>query len=121
MEDYRKIYKEKYNIDFSDKYDVHHLNLNHNDNEIDNLLLLPKELHHSYHELLKTLETEYDENPFSKHLYAQIHSTVFNGNYYNLIMMKQFIDVLLECNKWYDYKLFLEGKIPNIHNIILDK
>ncbi len=120
MENYRKIYKESYGIEFSNKYDIHHLNLNHDDNNLDNLLLLPKELHHSYHELLKTLKSWDNDEPLTIFLYCGIHSTMFNGDQYSLIMMNEFIRVLQECNKWYDYKLFLEGKIPNVHNIKLD-
>ncbi len=44
MKDARQIYKERYSIDFTDDYEVHHLDLNEENNDIENLLLMPKEL-----------------------------------------------------------------------------
>lgn len=47
--DYRKIYKNHYNIEFGKEYVVHHIDENRDNNEISNLLLLPLELHSKYH------------------------------------------------------------------------
>ena len=49
LKNYRLKYKRYYNIDFDDTYDVHHIDFNHNNNDIDNLILLPKALHSKYH------------------------------------------------------------------------
>ena len=48
--DYRKIYKDYYGIEFSSEYQIHHLDLDRTNNEIWNLLLLPKKLHQQYQE-----------------------------------------------------------------------
>lgn len=53
--DYRKYFKEYYGIDFSSKYDIHHIDLNHNNNSIKNLMILPKDLHHKYHFYLESM------------------------------------------------------------------
>ena len=54
---YRQYYKDYYGIQFGDDYEVHHINLNRDCNEIWNLLLLPKELHRDYHSLLNEIAT----------------------------------------------------------------
>ena len=47
--DYRQFYREYYGIDFGPEMAVHHIDFNHENNSIDNLLLMPKKLHAKYH------------------------------------------------------------------------
>ena len=42
---YRKQYEELCNIKIPKGYEIHHINLNHEDNRIENLVMLPKKLH----------------------------------------------------------------------------
>ena len=49
LEDYRNIYAKYYNITISDLYDIHHIDRDRKNNKIDNLLLLPRDLHQRYH------------------------------------------------------------------------
>ena len=108
---YRKKYKRHYNIDFDSSYAIHHIDGNHENNDINNLVLLPAKLHSKYH--------------FQKQIIdAQKIPTMISGNSassetYYLNCIEEFIETLKECNKWYDYKMYLEGHIPNIHGIIL--
>ena len=53
---YRKLYKDYYGIDFDDYFEVHHIDRNRENNNIDNLLLLPSELHRQFHFNLNILE-----------------------------------------------------------------
>ena len=115
--DYRKIIKDYYNINLESNYDIHHIDLNHNNNEISNLMIIPKELHQKYHKYLNAIN--YNDDIFIKTFDAHIHSNIFKGDNYNLEMINNFIPILIECNKWFDYKMYLEGKLPNIHNIII--
>lgn len=115
--DYRKIIKEYYNINLESNYDVHHIDLNHNNNEISNLMIIPKKLHQKYHKYLNAIN--YNDNIFIKKFDAHIHSNIFKGDNYNLELINNFIPILIECNKWFDYKMYLDGKLPNIHNIII--
>lgn len=39
---YRKYYKDYYGIDFGKEFDIHHIDINRENNEINNLILLPK-------------------------------------------------------------------------------
>lgn len=47
--DYRQYYKDYYGIEFGDEMVVHHIDFDRSNNNIGNLLLMPKELHAKYH------------------------------------------------------------------------
>jgi hypothetical protein len=115
MKDYRKLFKEAYNIDFSNDFVIHHIDLDHKNNDIKNLMIMPKNLHNKYHFLLKSVENSNDI--FEKQFNAKIHSNIICGDNYNLKMCANLINVLIDCSKWYDYTLYLQGSIPNIHNL----
>lgn len=53
--DYRQYYKEYYNVDFGDDYVVHHMDFDDNNNDIYNLLMLPKKLYRRYMFYLNSL------------------------------------------------------------------
>lgn len=55
MAHYRTIYKKHYGIKFSSEYVIHHIDENRENNDIKNLLLLPRVLHSKYH----TYKTQY--------------------------------------------------------------
>lgn len=46
---YRKMYKKHYGIEFGLEYQIHHIDFNHENNSIRNLILIPKELHERIH------------------------------------------------------------------------
>ena len=110
MTNYINKYKKYYNIQFdSRKYHIHHIDGNRENNDISNLLLLPASLHREYHTLLRTI----DRMKFP----TQIKGNAVSHDNLCLIGFSNFINVLNECNKWHDYKMYLEGMLPNIHNI----
>ena len=111
--DYRKKFKEYYRIEFSNDFHVHHIDLDRTNNDIENLMILPKKLHSSYHFLLGAR----DGNKLKRTINTKIHSSVINSDSYDLMQAKKLLEVLMECNKWYDYKLYLNGEIPNIHGL----
>lgn len=113
---YRSFYKKYYKIDFDNNFDIHHIDLNHDNNDINNLMLLPKKLHNKYHWLLNSVNND-DNNIFQKTFNSIIQSSILNGDNYNLKSIKELVEVIQECNIWYDYKLYLDGTIPNVHNI----
>lgn len=106
---YRALYKKHYNIQFGREYDVHHIDGNRENNSIDNLVLLPSKLHHQYHFSKSIVESV----PLCTRIKGSIHQS--NNYYYDCL--SRFLSILRECNKWYDYKMFLDGVIPNVHNI----
>lgn len=106
---YRQIYKDYYKIDFDKSYVVHHIDGNRDNNKIDNLLLLPFKLHSKYH-----FQKSYIEN---NAIPTIITGSTWNSNSFYWNYFGSFAETMKECNKWYDYKLFLEGILPNIHGI----
>ena len=108
---YRKYFKKYYGIDFSKDYDIHHIDLNHYNNDINNLMLIPKELHQRYHKCINSMDKS---DVLMRHI---ITGNMVSSNNYKLQIIKQAIEIIEECNKWYDYKMYLDGKIGNIHNI----
>ena len=113
MKDYRKQFKKHYQIEFNDKYDIHHIDLNHDNNDINNLMLLPKGLHKAYHSLLNEFARVDNFDPLIVGNRAGAQSETF-------YILKQLMELIEECNKWYDYKMFLNNEIPNIHRIELE-
>jgi len=47
--DYRQYYKDYYGIEFDENMVIHHIDFDRSNNNIDNLLMMPKELHAKYH------------------------------------------------------------------------
>lgn len=113
MKDYRKQLKEYYGIEFSDDYDIHHIDLNHQNNNIGNLMILPKDIHQEYHRLLMA----YIRRPGLNIIPGGCGVSQSN---LDMDLIEEMIKIIRKCNKWYDYKLYLDGKIPNIHNITLE-
>lgn len=116
---YREKFRKHYNINFSNEYDIHHIDLNHNNDDIDNLMILPKKLHHQYHFYINNFEKNTD-NKSILNLNCKINGT-FSPLYKETLNCYALANVIIECNKWYDYLLYLKHLIPNIHNIKLEE
>ena len=52
--DYRKQYAERYGIKIPDNYDIHHIDLDHDNNAIENLILIPHSLHMKLHKCVQS-------------------------------------------------------------------
>ena len=111
LKNYRTKYKRYYEIEFGREYAVHHIDGNRENNDIANLVLLPSKLHSQYH-FLKTIIDR-------QNLPTVISGNALSSQSYYLSSLEEFLKVLKECNKWYDYKMYLDGCIPNIHSIML--
>ena len=118
LKDYRKKYKRYYGIDFSSDYAIHHLDFDRSNNDISNLLLLPKKLHAKYHFYLSCIRHESGESGPVFLLDGRISST--NYQRWRVSLLEDFTEALVECAKWYDYKCYLDGLMPNVHGITLD-
>lgn len=96
---YRQYYKEYYGIEFGEDYSVHHIDMNRDNNNISNLLLLPKKLHNRLH---------FTYNIFKESIkdYEDI-SSLFNPMFsdFNVSCAKKYFETIIEVRKWYVHKV----------------
>ena len=59
---YRDFYKKYFAIQFDDSFDIHHINGDRKDNDISNLVLIPKILHKTLHKVL--YDASFCQSPF---------------------------------------------------------
>ena len=111
MADYNVKFKQHYDVNFSKEFVIHHIDGNHSNDDIDNLMILPRALHSKYHVLKRIID--------NNRLPTTINGNSVNNRTMLLDYYERFIEVLKECNKWHDFKLYLDGKLPNIHGLVL--
>ena len=111
LKNYRIKYKRYFGIDFGKGYVVHHIDGDRENNDIENLVLLPAKLHARYHFQKQIVE--------SQQMPTRITGNGLHRQSYYLNCMESFLKTLDECNNWHDYKMYLSGCMPNIHGIVL--
>ena len=119
----QKKFKRYYGLEFGKDYQIHHIDLNHNNNDINNLMIIPKELHEKYHKALYNVELMSEGNRLEKVFRFDVRPTGNGINYQSFAYdnLAKFMEIMQKMNIWYDYKLYLDGYIPNIHGIALKK
>ena len=118
---YRDYYKKFFEIQFDNSFDVHHINGNRDDNDIDNLLLLPKILHQTLHKVL--YNASFCESPFD---YILQFSTIDDETFQIIKELRYWMDLRDEaiCEKRNSiiegrgYINFYQYKIENYKNRI---
>lgn len=100
-ENYRKKYKEYYHIDFDKSFDVHHIDLDRTNNDIDNLILLPKKLHERYHKCLNEINGITDISKLKT-------INIKNGCQFEYDALFHFCAVMAEISVWKAHKANLE-------------
>lgn len=109
MTNYRNKYKQYYGIDFGKQYIVHHIDEDRNNNDIDNLLLLPNVLHSKYHQYKRELEMN-----FYKFQYLDLTEISMLSLGHGYDALTKFMKITKECEKWVIYKQQLDYKIKEI-------
>lgn len=108
LKNYRTKYKRYYGIDFDSDYVIHHIDFNRNNNDIKNLLLLPKEVHQRYHFYLSALggcEWKTGELVLNTKISPYGLLPYTNEDYiYGLL------ETMKECRRWLHYKESLDMK-----------
>lgn len=103
IKNYRTKYKRYFGIDFDQNFDIHHINFDRSDNEIKNLLLLPKELHAKYHFILNAIGATNGN--------ADLTLNNLNVTEYNSLIFEQLPAVLAECRKWQKLKEYRYSEV----------
>lgn len=104
MKNYRKLFEQSYNIKIPDDMEIHHIDLDHNNNELENLMIIPKELHNEYHKVLSEFERTR----------IQIINIITGNELNNIVesenILISFLEIKKKCNKWLDFTRSLERK-----------
>ena len=107
---YRDLYKKYYNIDFDSSYEIHHIDFDRNNNDISNLLLLPKDLHSKYHTLLQRIDCKnYKSGYFLFNIKINPYFGIFGTSTVEDVL--EFYKVLEDCREWAIKKQFMDLKI----------
>lgn len=94
MESYRRTY-EMYCGKIPKGYEIHHIDFNHYNNDICNLVALPKELHQKYHKIAGDASLiSFDATLKGRYSLGQ------GANYYAFEKAAEFMDVWKECQKY---------------------
>ena len=119
---YRKFYEKQTNKKIPKDFDIHHIDLNRENNDIINLVAIPKCLHRKYHTLLGKM-MHFDNFILSKNDFTP---WIVNDSYYfaDLSMTKFEIEnisnnindmqlLLFEIMQWCNYKNLLLNILPD--------
>ena len=103
---YRKLYEKKLWVKLWDGFDVHHIDMNRNNNHINNLLALPKVLHNEYHNLYPNFEVLF--------IILPIWPMWLNALSWQVGQLNEFHKVYAECLKRVHYKMHFTHWLPNM-------
>ena len=106
LKNYRLKYKRYYEIEFDDTYDIHHIDFDRSNNDISNLILLPKKLHARYHMALNALGGVDGEGKLK--IAGRIDDAF---SFYELEMLKVFIEAKEEIQKYIFLKETNYGRV----------
>lgn len=112
---YRKFYQEQTKTKLPKNFEVHHIDLNRENNDITNLVAIPKKLHQELHSTFDSIYIPEDKFELLPQGILGI-----KGNGFNSFVFKQFelyAEVCQEVGKWMDYRDYLRGLIMNINNL----
>lgn len=94
---YRKIYEDYYGIEIPAGMDIHHIDEDRENNDIANLLMLPKDIHSRYH----IWKREFDR-------LERFDGLLLSHNQYAFTVIAEFGKVCEECVRWMGLKSQLE-------------
>lgn len=96
----RKIYKEFLGKDIPKGMDIHHIDEDPTNDDLSNLLMLPKELHGRYHQWKRYFDAMMD---------SKNDGLLLSRNQMNFTVMAEFGKVCEECLYWIAYKTIWES------------
>lgn len=99
MTDYKKVYAERFGISWDNDLEIHHIDRNRENNEISNLILLPRELHSELHKWLNEIRNY--EGASGKDVLTLMQEQVLNiGNTFVADSIEGLANVLSKCMRW---------------------
>lgn len=101
---YRKFYEEQTKTKLPKNFDVHHIDHDRTNNNIDNLIAILRELHQHYHQLIKVMNVIKDLR-----IDVRYNPITFN---YILDDVNELAKTTEEIHKFIYYRDYLLGKIP---------
>lgn len=101
---YRKLYQDYFNVGLTEKMEIHHIDGNHENNDINNLVALPRKLHQEYHRVLQEMHSDNMKINIDVALKPNM---VFR---YNLDKLKDLCDVLEQIKPYLIEHEFLIAK-----------
>lgn len=117
---YRRLYEDMTGEKIPKGYEIHHIDFNKKNNDIDNLVMLPKKLHRKLHKHITMYNyQQYELDLKVKSIIETGHATNSYLKNYIISDYLPLLETLMKCNMWVDYKMYVMGVIPNIHNIQL--
>lgn len=102
---YRKIYREKTGKKIPDDFEIHHLDQDRTNNEIDNLIAIPKRVHRQWHLYFNQITVlGFSANDYIPDV--QNHNKII----YNADVFKGYLDACVEMSCWLHFRDYLLGK-----------
>jgi len=106
MKDYRKYYAKYYGIKWDTKaFDVHHIDRDRENNDIRNLVLLPKSLHSELHRVYGEVDRmlAFSSNPLMDAAKESLNPC---GGYLTGDTLDEYLHILKRCQPWGQLKAF---------------
>lgn len=105
MNDYRKIYEREFGIKWDRQvYEVHHIDGNHQNNKVSNLILIPKWLHTELHkQLLDPSITSCITEPL-KEVIRLVQDSVVVGHGFYANGLRGLLDICTKMSVWGMFK-----------------
>lgn len=104
MVDYRRAYKRYFNIEFGSEYVVHHIDFDRENNDISNLLLLPRELHSKYHMIINAITIDSSKPKADGIIDVRLSNILITD--YNFKMFEHLPETVAECFKWEEWRRY---------------
>ena len=109
---YRRHYENITNKKVPSNFDIHHLDKNRENNNINNLVALPRQTHKNLH--------KYDNIDLNVKLHKIPKGIIEGGNgylYYMISQLTRYSIIYESVSKWIDYRDYLLDRIIDYHNI----
>ena len=108
---YRKLYEIVTQQKIPTGFEVHHIDLNHYNDDINNLVAIPKELHKKFHKYINSIESCRVVNDFK---FDDLYKIGGNFNLDWDLITQDLIEVLPIMREIHKYILFKESRLASI-------